>query len=219
MARLRIPGTAALALAACLPFGNGCATKGYVDDRVAELGTRVNEDDARLREDLSKHGRTAEDALGKAAAARELALGNVDYRPLEEWTIHFAFDSAELAAEARTTLDDAAASAAGNPRALVDILGHADTTGPDAYNDDLSRRRAAAVLKYLILNGPGPVSRYAIVGLGETSPVVSAGSEDRAGSRRVVVTMLERAEPSGAGKSEPPVISRADPAPEVPAGR
>ncbi len=215
MARHGHRGTAALALAAGLLFVNGCATKGYVDDRVAELGTRTEADDARLRADLSsgleKTGRSAEEALARASAARELALGNVDYRPLEEWTIHFAFDSAELSAESRATLDDAAATAAGNPRALVDILGHADTTGPDAYNDDLSRRRAAAVMKYLILHGPGPVSRYAVVGLGETSPVTAAGVEDRPGSRRVVVAMLERAEPSGTGRAEEePVISRAD---------
>jgi outer membrane protein OmpA-like peptidoglycan-associated protein len=209
------PGAAAIALAACLPFAGGCATKAYVRERVGELGTQVSGENAQFRDELSRQGRTSADALGQAASARSLALGNLDYRLVQEYVVNFAFDSATLSDEARLALDDAATAVSGNPRALVDILGHADSTGPDAYNDELSRRRASAVLQYLVLHGPGPASRYAIVGLGETSLVLQEGLEDRPASRRVVVSLLERAEPgSGAAGSEPPVISRAEPGAE-----
>jgi outer membrane protein OmpA-like peptidoglycan-associated protein len=65
------------------------------------------------------------------------------------------------------------------------------------------------VLSYLVKHGPGPVGRYAIVGLGESAPVMADGSEDHVASRRVEVQLLERVDSGQAG--EKPVISQADP--------
>jgi hypothetical protein len=52
------------------------------------------------------------------------------------------------------------------------------------------------------------VGRYAIVGFGETAPIMDAGMEDHEGSRRVEITLLEKVEPGS--KS---VISQADDTP------
>lgn len=209
MTRMR-SGITALALAGCLPMAGGCATKGFVRDRIAEMDSRNAGEHARLGGEVARSADSAAEASRQAGAARDLALGNLDYRELQEFVVHFAFDSAELSPEAQGTLDDAVAMAKSEPRVLVDVLGHADSTGPDAYNDDLSRRRAAAVTQYLVLHGPGPVSRYALVGLGETSPVLAAGAEDRSASRRVVVSLLERTEPGSGPQGSPAVISKAD---------
>jgi outer membrane protein OmpA-like peptidoglycan-associated protein len=180
---------------------NGCATKGYVKKQVAELETRVNEDNGEIRGDLTKMGTVAE-------SGRMMALGNVDYRTAEQFTVNFEFDSAALLPETQSTLEQVTSAVQQHPNYVVDLVGHADTIGDENYNEELSRRRANAVLHYLVQNGPGPVGRYAIVGFGETAPIMDAGIEDHDGSRRVEITLLEKVEPGS--KS---VISQADETP------
>jgi outer membrane protein OmpA-like peptidoglycan-associated protein len=51
------------------------------------------------------------------------------------------------------------------------IEGHADATGPEAWNMTLSRARAEAVAQFLISEGIAP-SRLAPVGFGEARPMV-----------------------------------------------
>jgi len=180
---------------------NGCATKGYVKKQVAELETRVNEDQSEIRSDVTKTGTVAE-------SGRMMALGNVDYRTAEQFTVNFEFDSAALLPETQSTLEQVTTAVQQHMNYVVDLVGHADTIGDENYNEELSRRRANAVLHYLVQNGPGPVGRYAIVGFGETAPIMDAGMEDHEGSRRVEITLLEKVEPGS--KS---VISQADETP------
>jgi outer membrane protein OmpA-like peptidoglycan-associated protein len=195
--------------AVVLGLASGCATKSYVRDRVAELGNRVDSENAGIRTDLSRTGTLAENASTEAARSRMLALGNVDYRTTEQYAVTFGFDSAELTSDARMTLDQVTSTVHEHPNYIVDLLGHACTIGPESYNEELSRRRASAVLHYLVQHGPGPVGRYAIVGLGESLPVVAGGSEDHTASRRVEISLLERVDPGSGGSK--PVISQADP--------
>lgn len=195
--------------AVMLGVAGGCATKSYVRERVGELSTRVDSEHAGMRSDITRTGSLAENASAEASRSRMLALGNVDYRTTEQFAVTFAFDSAELTSDARMTLDRVTSTVHEHPNYIVDLLGHACTIGPESYNEELSRRRASAVLHYLVQNGPGPVGRYAIVGLGESLPVVAGGGEDHEASRRVEVSLLERVEPGTAGSE--PVISQADP--------
>ena len=69
--------------------------------------------------------------------------------------IEFAFDSAELTGRARQNLDDVAA-ALNDPQlafARVTLEGHTDASGSAEYNLQLSRRRAEAVVAYLVRRG------------------------------------------------------------------
>ena len=67
------------------------------------------------------------------------------------------------------------------------IEGHTDAQGADAFNLRLSKRRADAVMKYLIDNGV-PSSRLTSEGFGETQPVADNNTaEGRALNRRVVL--------------------------------
>jgi outer membrane protein OmpA-like peptidoglycan-associated protein len=73
----------------------------------------------------------------------------------------------------------------------VRIEGHTDATGPDAYNQGLSQRRAKSVLNYLVGKGVAS-SRLQSVGLGESQPVASnATREGRALNRRVDFKFLQ----------------------------
>jgi outer membrane protein OmpA-like peptidoglycan-associated protein len=185
-----------------MSFANGCATKGYVKEQVAAAETRINTqqgaEHADMRSEMTRTGTAAE-------TSRLMALGNVDFKTAETFTVTFDFDSAEITDETRSTLDQVTGAVQQHPNYVVDLIGHACTIGDENYNEELSRRRANSVLHYLVQNGPGPVGRYAVVGFGETAPVDEAGIENHEASRRVEITLLERVEPGS--KS---VISQAD---------
>ena len=191
-----------LAVISLAAFGSlvapGCATKGYVRDEVQ----RFDEADAEIRGDLDRVRATASDAdqaaesaSRDAAMAREFALGDVAFREADRYTVTFAFDSAELTADAHTTLDQAAAQVSEGRRYIVDIYGYTDTIGDPRYNDHLSTLRANEVLRYLTQQTEEPLGRFAFVGLGERDPIVRGSEEDHDAGRRVVVRLLERTEP------------------------
>lgn len=108
-------------------------------------------------------------------------------------TVLFAFDSAELRPEARSELDRAAGILASrNGRILIEVAGHTDNIGTEAYNQDLSERRAQSVADYLAERGVDR-DRMEVVGYGESRPRVPNDSpENRQKNRRVVISTMER---------------------------
>lgn len=106
-------------------------------------------------------------------------------------TMLFAFDSAKLTDDAKAIIDERIARAGGKVRltSIMRIEGHTDSTGPEAYNQKLSERRAQAVADYIVANARNvTVSDIEVVGKGETEPVASnATREGRAQNRRVVI--------------------------------
>ena len=82
-------------------------------------------------------------------------------------------------------LDQVAASLVANPTIRIEIAGHTDAVGAEAYNLRLSQSRADAVRAYLAEKGVD-ASRMTARGYGETQPVASnASPEGRAQNRRV----------------------------------
>ena len=101
--------------------------------------------------------------------------------------VTFAVNSTNITPTMQTVLNDVAASMIKYPNSLVDVMGHTDSTGSDAYNLDLSKRRAEAVANYLVLQG---VSRARIetIGYGEQYPVAdNSTAAGRAQNRRVEI--------------------------------
>lgn len=84
--------------------------------------------------------------------------------------IHFAFDSAVLAAKSEGALDQLAQAMMSAELAGETFLleGHTDATGTDAYNQGLSDRRAASVRSYLESSGGVDASRMSSMGFGES---------------------------------------------------
>lgn len=99
--------------------------------------------------------------------------------------VHFEFDSARLKPSAETILQQAVRKLKDNPGVAVDVVGHTDSTGSEAYNQDLSMRRAQSVADYLTANGIS-AGRLTVRGEGESNPVTSNDTrEGRAMNRRV----------------------------------
>jgi OOP family OmpA-OmpF porin len=84
----------------------------------------------------------------------------------------FGYDKANLQAEGKAALDDAAAKIKAAPEIkAVIVTGHTDRIGSDAYNQKLSERRANQVKDYLAAQGVDAAIIEA-VGKGESEPVV-----------------------------------------------
>lgn len=100
--------------------------------------------------------------------------------------IEFEFDSSKLTSESTVTLDQIATILKDNPTwSNLIIKGHTDSTGPDAYNQKLSERRAAAVKEYLAGKGIN-ASTMQCEGYGESQPIATNNTADgRQANRRV----------------------------------
>jgi len=71
------------------------------------------------------------------------------------------------------------------PDAALTVLGHTDAVGSDAYNMDLSKRRAVTVLRILVAQGLN-AERLTAVAIGKRQPIAdNATPEGRARNRRV----------------------------------
>jgi OOP family OmpA-OmpF porin len=99
--------------------------------------------------------------------------------------VYFEFDSARLTADSTAALDDALEILNRHADLVVEVAGHTDSRGTDAYNQRLSERRAASVVKYLVAHGIS-AERLTAKGYGESEPVAdNATDEGRAKNRRV----------------------------------
>ncbi len=104
--------------------------------------------------------------------------------------VTFDVGSATLQPAFRATLDQVAQSLIQYPNSLVDVYGHTDSTGSDAFNQTLSENRARTVMNYLISCGV-PAARLRSQGFGETMPVASNDTADgRARNRRVEIKIV-----------------------------
>ena len=105
--------------------------------------------------------------------------------------ITFAYDRYDIQPQFQTTLNEVASTLSTYQQTYIDILGHTDSTGSDAYNQGLSERRAASVRDYLASRGVNPV-RLAVRGYGESQLLVNPerSEADRAANRRVEIRVV-----------------------------
>jgi outer membrane protein OmpA-like peptidoglycan-associated protein len=110
--------------------------------------------------------------------------------------VTFDTNSATLLPAAQNALNDVARVLASNQQTTIDVVGHTDSTGEDAYNLGLSERRAQAVAGYLSTQGVQQ-QRILWAGRGETNPVATNDTEQgRAMNRRVEIRINPLAQPT-----------------------
>lgn len=107
--------------------------------------------------------------------AEEDAEYNVDFilasitKPVVIDNIFYDFDKATLRPESRTALDELAQVLRDNPNVTIEMASHTDRKGSEAYNINLSGRRARSVIDYLISVGISP-DRLQSQGYGKSRP-------------------------------------------------
>lgn len=138
------------------------------------IGNYMDRQEAAMREALSDTG---------VGVRRE---GN-DLRLIMPGDVTFATNSSDIQGQFYSILNDVATVMNRYPATYLDIIGHADSTGPDDYNQALSERRALSVANYLIAQGVLR-DRFYVAGMGERSPIASNDTPaGRAQNRRVEI--------------------------------
>ncbi len=94
----------------------------------------------------------------------------------------FASGQASLTSEHDQILAKVRSALAEFPQAPVIVEGHTDSFGADLANLDLSKRRANALIEYLLSSGSVNATSVSAVGYGETQPV--ANNETQEGRRK-----------------------------------
>jgi len=146
-----------------------------------------------------------------AAARHDLFI--IDQRPLETvlefspaqmkaaleadgsialYGILFDYDKATLQQSSNKQLQEVLTLLLENPELSLEIQGHTDSDGSEAYNLQLSQQRSESVLNYLVLFGVEP-ARLQAKGYGESMPVAPNDTDgNKAKNRRVELQRLNR---------------------------
>ena len=102
-------------------------------------------------------------------------------------SVLFASDKSALLPEAKNRLNQVTAALLETKERRLDVQGFTDSQGKDAYNIDLSQRRADAVRTYLVSSGYPP-DLIVAHGVGKALPVADNNTaEGRANNRRVEI--------------------------------
>lgn len=111
-----------------------------------------------------------------------------------ELDVKFDFDKAVVKPNSYGDVKNLADFMKQYPATHVEVAGHTDSVGPDAYNQKLSQRRADAVKQVLVKDGVAP-NRVTSVGYGESRPVADNATEaGRAINRRVEASVEAQAQ-------------------------
>ena len=183
-------------------------TKGQlkqVDDK-AQSGINAAQERASAAD---QHAATADqhasDAMNQAKQATQMADANSkdlnklrdvvanidDYKIQTAATVPFAFDKWALTPSAKEDLDGLATGLSADKRFVISVEGFTDSIGNRTYNEALSRKRADAVVTYLVAKHDIPIYRIHMIGLGEEKPVDEGKDRAaRAKNRRVEVKVF-----------------------------
>lgn len=135
-------------------------------------------------------------AIVQNAAATEALrgrMGDIDQYNLKGTTnVYFETGKAALSTQAKDDLCGTAAEAEAMENALILVVGYADSTGSQEFNQQLSERRAGSVVNYLQQAcGWKPYRMLTPAGMAEADPLASnETAEGRAQNRRVSVNVL-----------------------------
>jgi outer membrane protein OmpA-like peptidoglycan-associated protein len=189
----------------------GCATKKLVQTEIAALDkkvegveTSVEENQRRIKEHderlasigslISQHDSQFKAVDGKIEEVRKFAQGKLIAKEIvKNNESKFKVDSFELSPEAKATLDKFVQALIAQDRGVyLEIQGHTDSTGPEAWNLLLGKQRAEAAMEYLYKQHHVPLHRMQVISFGSSAPIAdNASKEGRAQNRRVEIFVFE----------------------------
>jgi outer membrane protein OmpA-like peptidoglycan-associated protein len=131
-----------------------------------------------------------ETTLTEPKLVPEIAVEKTDPVPLEA-IVEFIFDTYHLTDSAASVIRQYCQWIKSFPQAIIEVAGHTDDWGTDAYNEVLSRSRAESVASYLMQLGI-PQNNIRISYNGEKLPLATNETDEgRARNRRVEIQLRE----------------------------
>ncbi len=195
---------------------------GQLENRAGQMEGRQTELDSSLKqtEQQVSQVKTTADQANQGVDNVNSRVTNLDnYDSKISASVYFRSGSAVLTPQAKKDLDDLAQKAKVEKGYAVEVAGYADKTGSMAVNQELSQRRADAVIHYLEEQGDIPIHRIlAPAGLGTSHEAAdNKTSSGRKLNRRVEVKVLVNqglaaANASNNGSSNQAPMSPASPA-------
>jgi len=160
---------------------------GVAEEKLREVGR--GEEDPIASNDTAE-GRAQNRRVEIIAIAEPRALDTIRFPSV----VLFPRRSAELTEQGKEVLATQLQEARDmlSRATYIEVIGHTDDVGDEAYNMDLSEQRAESVRNYLIGAGVDG-SKMVTVGAGESMPIASNKTDEgRAENRRVEVMVLGR---------------------------
>jgi OmpA-OmpF porin, OOP family len=169
---------------------------GRLEDKEGKDISRVDERAMGAENRATEAGRAAQTAQSRADQGYQVAqtaqqlsqqnqskLGDVEkmvnnidnYKLVGSEKILFGFDKAQLNDDAKAKLDSLAQSA--DKHSVIEVEGFTDRSGSKDYNLALSRRRADAVVRYLVSHNIS-LRRIHMIGLGSEQPAMDSMSSN-----------------------------------------
>ena len=147
---------------------------------------------AEHKQNSASHEQKISETINVVHQTTERFLSLADYDVEASATVKFAFGSSTISQESEDALKMLAQTATDRKGYIIEVIGHADSTGHDAINTKLSEDRAKAVITYLMQRGGVPARHIVAPGaMGEYAPVASNETEaGRAENRRVDIKVL-----------------------------
>jgi peptidoglycan-associated lipoprotein len=175
----------------------GCASTSSVKKRTQEIEDKLNAQTQQLDQKISAVDAKAEEAKNMASDARKKAeelaksQGYAGYKVIGEKDVNFDFDRYDLTKISKDILDEIGTSMQQKPELILEIAGHTDNVGPDAYNLVLGNKRAETVRRYLADKFDIAIFRMFEISFGESKPkVLNDSKSGRATNRRATLMLL-----------------------------
>lgn len=154
----------------------------YDDSQIINRLDNLDRQNQDIQNRLSKLEQDVKDLQNRPSGSVSASFDNIEFK----------FDSSELTEASYPTLNQIASILKDNPTwGSLKVKGHTDSTGPEAYNQGLSERRAQAVKDYLVSQGVTE-SAVSTEGYGETQPIAKNDTaEGRQANRRVEFEVIK----------------------------
>ena len=134
--------------------------------------------------------RVLDEPVASAAPPAALPTGAAASGSPGTFIVFFDVDTASLSAEAEEILAEVVRAANESNEAKILAAGHADLVGPAAYNESLAKRRAEAVVRYLVQSGVDKL-RLESKSYGERKPLIPTDEDEfQLQNRRVEIQFL-----------------------------
>ena len=187
--------TAALAAGGLLV--SACATEDYVNQQVGAVKTQMDALNAKFDghtsqiEALNGQVRDASRSAQEAAATHVAAQGFGHHVLSSDSSVNFETAKWDLSSEDQTSLTELARKlSSDNQDVFVEIEGHGDSRGSEAFNQTLGMRRAEATRHFLASQGV-PLHRMSVISYGESQPLgANETTAAQAMNRRVTINVV-----------------------------